>query len=308
MINKKIKINEIIELWLKEKKNFVKQSTISAYELLIENHISPYFGDKDDITEEDFQLFIFKILDKGLSIKSTKDIAIVLKMIIKYGVKHDFLKYHDIEIKYPKNNDVKQLEVLSRENQKKLMNYLTKNFTFKNLGILICLNTGIRIGELCALQWKDLNLEKQVLEIRRTIQRIYVKDNQKKRTKIIIDTPKTTNSFRDIPISNSMLSLIKPLSKIVNKDFYILTNNENPIEPRTYRKYYRDILQSLNIPFIKFHGLRHSFATRCIEANADYKTVSVLLGHSNISTTLNLYVHPNNEQKKKCIEDMLKKI
>ena len=96
--------------------------------------------------------------------------------------------------------------------------------------------------------------------------------------------------------------------KVVNTGFYVISNDSKPIEPRTYRTYYKRLMKSLNIPAIKFHGLRHSFATRCIESNCDYKTVSVLLGHSDISTTLNLYVHPNMEQKKRCISKMFKSL
>ena len=102
--------------------------------------------------------------------------------------------------------------------------------------------------------------------------------------------------------------MLRPLKKIVNGKFYVLTNEEKPTEPRTYRNYYKRMMEQLNIPPIKFHGLRHSFATRCIESGCDYKTVSVLLGHANISTTLDLYVHPNMEQKKRCIERMVKSV
>ena len=109
-------------------------------------------------------------------------------------------------------------------------------------------------------------------------------------------------------MTKELLSIIKPLQKIVKGDYYVLTNDESPTEPRTYRNYYKKLLVKLDIPPIKFHGLRHSFATRCIESQCDYKTVSVILGHSNISTTLNLYVHPNFDQKKKCIDKMLKSL
>lgn len=102
--------------------------------------------------------------------------------------------------------------------------------------------------------------------------------------------------------------MIDNLVKLVKPDYYILTNEDKTTEPRTYRNYYKRLLKKLDIPDLKFHGLRHSFATRCIEANSDYKTVSVILGHSNITTTLNLYVHPNKEQKKKCIDKMLKSL
>ena len=102
-------------------------------------------------------------------------------------------------------------------------------------------------------------------------------------------------------MNRELLAMLKPLKKVVNGDYYVLTNDERPTEPRTYRNYYMRLMNKLDIPKLKYHGLRHSFATRCIEAGCDYKTVSVLLGHSNISTTLDLYVHPNMEQKKRCI-------
>ena len=133
-------------------------------------------------------------------------------------------------------------------------------------------------------------------------------EGDKKFTKLVINAPKTQNSCRQIPMSKDLLALVKPLMKVVNKSYYVLSNSDKPIEPRTYRNYYKDLLAQLGIPDLKFHGLRHSFATKCIEAGCDYKTVSVLLGHANISTTLNLYVHPNADQKKRCIDKMLKSL
>ena len=109
-------------------------------------------------------------------------------------------------------------------------------------------------------------------------------------------------------MNKELLKMLRPLKKIVNGKFHVLTNEEKPTEPRTYRNYYKRMMEQLNIPPLKFHGLRHSFATRCIESNCDYKTVSVILGHSDITTTLNLYVHPNMEQKKRCIDKVFKSI
>lgn len=129
-----------------------------------------------------------------------------------------------------------------------------------------------------------------------------------RKTEILIDTPKTKNSIREIPMNRDLIKMLKPMKKIVNSKFFMLTNDLKPTEPRTYRSYYQKFMRELNMPKLKFHGLRHSFATRCIESKCDYKTVSVLLGHSNISTTLNLYVHPNMDQKKKCIDQMFKGI
>lgn len=299
-----MKISEIIKLWENDKKLYVKKSTYSAYLLLIENHINPYFADNEQITEEDVQKFVLTELRKGLSQKSIKDIIIVLKMILKFAVKQKLLAYNEIEIKFPTVGEKTDLEVLNKNDHKKIINYLQENFTFKNLGIYICLSTGMRIGEICGLLWSDIDVENGIIKVRRTVQRIYVIDGETRHTEILIDTPKTKNSIRDIPMTTELYKIIKPLKKVVNNDFYVITNEAKPTEPRTYRNYYERLIKRLGIPKLKFHGLRHSFATRCIESKCDYKTVSVILGHSNISTTLNLYVHPNMEQKKKCIDQM----
>ena len=153
-----------------------------------------------------------------------------------------------------------------------------------------------------------MNIESGTITISRTIERIYIVEGETKRTELIVNTPKTTNSNREIPMNKELLSMVKPLMKVVNSNFYMLTNDEKPTEPRTYRNYYHKLMAQLEIPKLKYHVLRHSFATRCIESNCDYKTVSVLLGHANITTTLNLYVHPNMEQKKRCIAKMFKSL
>ncbi|MDR1809990.1 MAG: site-specific integrase [Prevotella sp.] len=305
-MEKQKRISEIIELWKSDKKKYVKQSSFSAYALLVENHLLPAFGNMFSIEEADVQQFVFQKLTEGLSQKSIKDILIVLKMILKFGAKNKFLEYISFDIQFPTERDKRPIEVLSRSNQKRIMDYVQENFTFKSLGIYICLCTGIRIGEMCALTWNDIDVEAGIIYVRKTIQRIYIMENGKRHTELLLDTPKTKNSIRDIPMSNDLLKIIKPLRKTANGSFFVLTNNAKPIEPRTYRNYYRNLITALNIPRLKFHSLRHSFATRCIESNCDYKTVSVILGHSNISTTLNLYVHPNLEQKKKCIDRMSK--
>jgi len=299
-------ISEFIDLWKADKKQYVKKSSYSAYMLLIENHLLPAFGDKYGIEETDVQTFVFQKLAEGLSQKSIKDILIVLKMVLKFGAKNKLLEYTPFDIQFPTEREKYDIEVLSKTNQKRIMNYVQENFTFRNLGVYICLATGMRIGEICALTWNDIDTETGIIYIKKTIQRIYIIENNSRHTELLLDTPKTKNSIREIPMTKVLLKMLKPIKKVVNNSFFILTNEAKPTEPRTYRNYYKKLMEDLKIPELKFHGLRHSFATRCIESNCDYKTVSVILGHSNISTTLNLYVHPNLEQKKKCIEQMSK--
>lgn len=301
-----IKFEKIVEMWKVDKQQYVKRSTFAAYSLLINNHLLPVFASKTDITEDDVQQFVFVKLEEGLSQKSVKDVLIVLQMVLKFGVKHNLIQHRQIDIHFPTERDRQKVEVLSKTNQRKIMNFVKNNFTFSNLGIYICLSAGLRIGEVCALTWDDLDIEQGVINVSKTIQRIYIVEKTEKKTELIIDTPKSKNSIREIPMSKELLQMVKPIKKVVNGSFYLLTNSTSPTEPRTYRNYYKNLMNQLEIPVLKFHGLRHSFATRCIESNCDYKTVSVLLGHSNISTTLNLYVHPNIEQKKRCIEQMFK--
>ena len=306
MIHKTVR--EIAGAWKEYKRPYVKQSTMAAYVLILENHVLPYFWDNDSLHEQAVQTFVLQKLESGLSIKTIKDILIVLKMIMKFGVKNEWMSYYEWDIKYPTSSSSNELEVLSVNNHRKILDYIQTHFSFTGLGVYISLTTGLRIGEVCALKWSDINVTDGTITVNRTIERIYIIEGGRKHTEVVINTPKTKNSCREIPMSKELLAMIKPLKKVVNDDFYVLTNDEHPTEPRTYRNYYNGLMAKLNIPKLKYHGLRHSFATRCIEAGCDYKTVSVLLGHSNISTTLDLYVHPNMEQKKRCISKMFKSL
>ncbi len=301
-------IREIASAWKEDKRPYVKQSTFAAYMLILEKHILPYFGEMQVLNEKAVQAFALEKIKGGMSVKSVKDILIVLKMVMKFGVKNEWMAYSEWDVRYPTAGKPKELEVLTVANHRKILDHIRQHFTFRNLGIYICLSSGLRIGEVCALRWSDINIESGTICVQRTIERIYIVEGGRNHTDLIISTPKTKNSCREIPMSKELLSLVKPLKKVVNSDFYVLTNEESPTEPRTYRNYYKQFMENLGMPKMKFHGLRHSFATRCIECNCDYKTVSVLLGHANISTTLNLYVHPNMEQKKKCIAKMFKSL
>ena len=299
-------IREISLAWKRDKQRYVKQSTYAAYVLVLENHILPAFGDCEALSEKLVQEFVLQKLNGGLSIKTVKDMLIVLRMVMKFGVKNGLMSYQEWDIKYPTTVINKEMEVLTVTHHKKILDFIRQNFTFRNLGIYISLTTGLRIGEVCGLKWSDINTDSGIITVNRTIERIYVVEGERRHTELVINSPKTKNSCREIPMNKELLAMVKPLKKVVNVNFYVLTNEEKPTEPRTYRNYYHRLMKHLDIPRLKYHGLRHSFATRCIESNCDYKTVSVLLGHANITTTLNLYVHPNMEQKKRCITQMLK--
>lgn len=304
-------ISEIAALWKKEHFEYVKASTVAAYELILRNHVIPLFGNEENIDEGMVQDFVRKKLDAGLSVKSINDAVIVIKMILKFGAKRHWCEAPiDWKIRYPsRTEESKRLPCWNVHYQKKMIDYLKEHFDFRALGVLITMETGMRIGEVAGLRWSDFDLENKVLYVNRTVERIYEFDETGKgKTRLFIGDTKTISSNREIPLSRDLLFFIRPLLKICVPDYYVTSNSPRPCEPRTYRNYYRGLCKKAGVPYIKFHGLRHTFATRLIDAKCDIKTVSALLGHANITTTLNIYVHPDREQKKNAINAMLRRV
>ena len=307
--NKKILYKDWIYTWLLEKKDYIKESTYANYSNNIFNHIIPKLGNYylNELNHKVIQDFLLELSKNGrkdntggLAEKTIKDITIIIKGSIKKGINEDKIKHIELTFNYPKDNKENKLYVLTKREQNKITNYVLENINSRNIGLLISLYSGIRIGELCALRWEDVDFKKNCLTINKTIQRVYIKDKDKNISKIIITTPKTKNANREIPINKDFLEILKKVKS--EKKNYILTGNEKYIEPRTYRKYFNKILDELKIKHFNFHSLRHTFATNCISLGVDYKTVSELLGHANVNITLNLYVHPRYSQKKKCID------
>lgn len=314
LLKKKILYKDWIYEWLLDKKNYIKESTYANYSNNIFNHIIPKLGDYylKDINHKIIQNFLLELSrngnkngKSGLSEKTIKDICIIIKSSIKKAVNDGLINHIELSFNYPKSNKEEKIYILTKKEQNKLTNYSLKNINSRNIGILLSLYSGIRIGELCALQWKDIDFQKGLLSIDKTIQRIYIKDKEFNNTKVIITNPKTKNANREIPINKEFLCILKN-NKTKPQD-YILSGNNKYIEPRTYRKYFEKVLKINNIKHINFHSLRHTFATNCISLGVDYKTVSELLGHANVNITLNLYVHPRMSQKKKCI-DLVSKV
>ena len=307
--SKKILYKDWIYTWLLEKKDYIKESTYANYSNNIFNHIIPKLGNYylNELNHKIIQDFLLELSKNGrkdnnggLAKKTIKDITIIIKGSIKKGINEDKIKHIELTFNYPKDNKENKLYVLTKREQNKITNYVLENINSRNIGLLISLYSGIRIGELCALRWEDVDFKKNCLTINKTIQRVYIKDKNKNISKVIITTPKTKNANREIPINKDFLEILKKVKS--DKKHYILTGNEKYIEPRTYRKYFNKVLDKLKIKHFNFHSLRHTFATNCISLGVDYKTVSELLGHANVNITLNLYVHPRYSQKKKCID------
>ena len=314
-LNKNLKYEEWLDIWMEKERFFIKESTYATYTNIIENHLKPVLGKKkiNNITNEDLQNFIIlklstskKNLEKGLALKTVKDMTVLIKNTLKTATQNKLISFQNFQCKFPSSFSKSHLKTFSVEEQKILFKYLINNQNSKNLGILLCLQTGLRLGEICGLQWQDINLEKSTLTICRTLQKIYIKEKNKSYSKTIISTPKTKTSTRIIPPNIDFINLIKPFQQ--NKNNYFITNSTNYLKPHCYRYYYQKLLHFLNLPKLRFHSLRHTFATQAVELGIDCKIISEILGHANMNTTLNLYVHPKTEYKRKCLDLIYKKL
>lgn len=190
------------------------------------------------------------------------------------------------------------MRVLSISEQEKLERVLREDLSFSNLGILLCLYTGIRIGEVCALTWKDIIAEEQILSVNKTMQRLQQLNGFERKTRIVISSPKSECSIRRIPLPDSIYHLLQ--SNRCSDDSYILTGRINKfVEPRTMENRFKKVLRLAGVQDTNFHTLRHTFATRCVELGFDIKSLSEILGHASVNITLNRYVHPSMELKQK---------
>ena len=189
------------------------------------------------------------------------------------------------------------MRILSRTEQDKLCRYLYSELDACNIGILVCLFTGLRIGEICALRWEDVSFSDHTIHEHRTVQRIQDRTNSEHKTKIIVTAPKSACSIRTIPVPDNLLALLA--SYKTSSTGYILTNNDGELlEPRTMQNHFKKALRKSSINSANYHSLRHTFATRCIELGFDVKSLSEILGHASVNITMNRYVHPSMELKK----------
>ncbi|WP_164689950.1 tyrosine-type recombinase/integrase [Luxibacter massiliensis] len=291
------------EEWLVATKPGLKKSSICKYRNVLDKHLLPEFGDNQvsAITRDDVSVFSAKLLSskedggKGLAPKTVSSIISVMKNVMDYA-KHvkgaNIIDFDGLSIKQP----LKQLRVFSTYEQDTLVTKLLENLDFISLGILLCLFTGLRIGEVCALMWSDISFDEQKLRVTRTMQRIQESDGKGHKTKIEIDCPKSDCSIRDIPLPDEVFSILVEMRQ--PDGCFFLTGLEGTfVEPRQMEKCFSRIVKSCGIEKATVHTCRHSFATRCVEVGFDIKTLSEILGHASVAITMNRYVHPSMELK-----------
>lgn len=312
-----ITVNELGEQWLQYIFFHVKYSTYAQYERIVKVHISSYFYNvkANELSFEILQQYTQYLSTSGnkkkkcgLSPKTINDILLVLKAMLNYLSLFDTKKFQFPSIQLLRVPS-KSVSVFDEIDYQTLQKYLQKDINLSKLGILICLYTGLRIGEICALQWKNIDLNRELLYVNQTVYRIKnpeitsdTKKSSSSKTKIILSSPKTRNSERKIPLSSQLVKILKQLSSKYDKNVFVLTGINEPMDPRTYQYQYRKHLKECHIPYLNFHSLRHTFSTRCIENGCDIKSLSEMLGHASTSVTLQKYVFSSYAQKKHFID------
>ncbi len=289
--------------WLELQKPQLKPASFSSYANIINRYLNPTFGDRSisDISRTEFTSLVRGLLEhggeaqQGLSPSTVNTILTVAKNIFLYASREKGLSVADIQ-GIPVKKAKYDTPTLSKEDQKTLVQWIYDNLTPCNLGILLSLYTGMRIGEICALKWKDVSKEDQSIAVYQSMQRVQRLDENK--TEVIVQAPKSASAFRRVPVPEEMAKVLTANRK--EDDAYLLTGDQQHfMEPRSLQRHFKRALQACGLEDINFHALRHTFATRGIEVGFDPKTLSSVLGHATVSMTLNRYVHPSMEQKQK---------
>ena len=291
--------------WLEYNKIRFKPSTHVKYYNTINNYLLPYFNaiKIKDLNSKTIEQFTTKLLEEGkmgnpLSPKTVKDTLLLFKEIIKY-IEISYNINLNIQIIYPKIPK-KENYVLTKEEFIKLNNVLLENIDDCKFGVLIAMATGLRIGELCALKWKNIYLDESYIFIEKTMQRIKNLSSNNPKTIIIEESPKSSTSNRKIPIPENLLPLFYKFKK--DSNCYLLTGRSDKfIEPRLLERKFSKYIKAAGIGKANFHMLRHTFDTMCIEEGFEIKCLSEILGHSGSLVTLDRYVHSSFPLKKSWI-------
>ncbi len=290
-------LTDIIQEWLKTVKEKRKPSTYVKYRLICRNHLEENFQDimLSEITDN----LVKRRVSDTLSDSVRKSIYCVLNQILRYASAQYSVKIPALEkpILEGKNRPVK---VFSKKEQKVLFSALYEEINPFKMAILLCLYTGLRLGELCSLKWEDIDFENKILTVNRTVQRLYV-DGCKTKTVLVETEPKSEYSRREIPLADAALDL---LLKFGTNRKYVF-GGDKPLEPRTMQYHFKKILKKVDLPNQHFHVLRHTFSTNCIAGGVDVKSLSEMLGHSDVKITLNRYVHPSIDTKRQNINVLL---
>lgn len=285
----------LMEEWLGEIEQKRKYSTYIKYKKLYQCHIQNLFSD-DKLSRMSNSHIQIRIAALEASDATKQNVLAAIKQTLHYAEEQYGYPMPVITNCSP-HKRLPSIEIMNRTEQTRLIQFLYNDMDISKAGIYLCLFTGLRLGEVCSLKWEDIDQDRGLLHVNRTVQRIESKEGPTKT--ILLETPpKSVFSKREIPIPDTVLSLLAKFKREGQE--YVLQNNK-PMEPRTYQNHFKKYLATINAPNYNFHILRHTFATNCIDSGMDIKSLSEILGHSNVQITLNRYVHPSMDTKRKYI-------
>lgn len=300
--SKEITFQKLSEMWLYGKGIKVKQSTYEKYQYLLDKYILPYIGAistrnlNTQLINNKMQELYFAGEKEHLSLSIMKSVLYVVKAILKYSACIGKTDLMEVTFELP-NSSIEETETLSKVQITQLLNCISEENNNNNLGILICLCTGVRIGEVCSFQRKDIDFQNRLINVRTTVQRLKINGDTK--TSLVVTAPKSRKSYRVIPMTEFLYKKLWDYQlNELEENQYILGRRNVPYDPRTLQYAFQRVLEECKIDHIKFHGLRHTFATNCARNGFDIKTLSEILGHSTVNFTMNRYVHSDLECKR----------
>lgn len=302
-------VAESLEAWLEGDIQLqVKRSTYESYYYCIQKHVLPFFrlNENQSINSETIQRFVKMVkMNTSLAESSKKKLLSIFKICLKELLKDtpDCISLIK-SIQLPKP-EYKEVKVFSVKEQHELETIVLHSVDKRVLGVILCFYTGIRLGELCALKWSDFDMETGMMSISRTVFRTKNFTEETKKTQLLVGAPKSRKSIRKIPVPEFLLELIKEADLCPpNGNCYVFSGTDIPLDPRRYQKLFKNLLSKANLQYRKFHTTRHTFATRALELGVDIKTLSEMLGHTDVSITLNIYAHSLMGHKKEAIDKL----
>lgn len=294
-------VAQAVAFFLSARRGELKASTVGRYEYVISHYIVPDLGTVmlHELTAEKLSAYFKRLQNRGLSSKTARDIGVLLKTIFKVVKKkcHCDCPGRDVELPAYRG---KKIEVFSDHEIALLAQKILEAPDITGLCILLVLNTGLRLGEICALRKSDIDYRSGFLRIERSAARV----RDASGTHLVVQSPKSGSSVRLVAIPNDMLELLKATTQSIQRDNYLLTNTDTPMEPRTLQYRYRKLLERCGVRYRNFHALRHTYATRCMENGVDIKSLSELLGHADVRTTLQTYIHSSLAHKRQAVQSI----
>lgn len=309
-MNNRFLFEAVAAEWLASEGRMKKDSTVCKYRNNLNIHLNPRFGDRifSEIRREEVAKYAMELRDKdsngrAMSVNTVKGILSVLRAVVAYGKLQYHLPAEDFTGLFIGTAEDVPCRLLTENEEAILLEYILSEPDSEKMGILLVLYTGLRLGELCALRWGDIDIREKTLTVHSTMKRIQTPHSPDHRSEVVVTPPKSRKSLRSIPLHEDILELLK--KRVGNSNAFFLTGKENVyIEPRTMQNRFKVIMRKAGIAEANFHALRHTFATRSVENGIDVKILSEILGHASVRITLDRYVHPSAEQKRKSMNSL----